>query len=593
MKATRIGKKLIVMLVVLAMVFSAVFASAVSEVLQEETDVTQPERELRVLRFRVEKEVGEAELVIRRDGLRWELRFPVPEDRRDGSFMRTWVDGGLEWHPFEGADNDEWTLSRPFPLEALDIHLQPGWILEGVHASESPGEVFVEEHPGEGSGDTGRIRLGLEPGVYEFDVIFWEGSAEPKEVAVVVLDETGESVDGGYVIHWYRDEEKEPFYTGNPAILPPDYEYTVYYFMIELDDALKEIYMIPGRHGFDAQQTDQKTVTLFQKSVASYVLTVRANIDMYSELKFGNGKIWWHHKTGAAPGRHYGMDEPTIINGFSWMPWQGIPGELYEDIESAALLLKPSIGLDLDGAWELVGINVSEARGSVTVSQYPSAENEYTGAVTFDDIRQFSDAWYEVQLLLRFSVPPAPSQYTISVSAGAGGTATGGGTYAEETTVKVTAAPDEGYTFDGWYENDAKIGGDAEYVFTVDQNRSLEARFTEAAVPTIDISIDSRLIIEPYLIPDENSESFNPKFLLSANQPIAVALYVASYDTKSRLVVFSAVSVDLTVDIVSELQAAIPYTSGAVNRFFIWDSNYKVLTDITSMADLAVVSSAA
>jgi hypothetical protein len=47
--------------------------------------------------------------------------------------------------------------------------------------------------------------------------------------------------------------------------------------------------------------------------------------------------------------------------------------------------------------------------------------------------------------------PPAPTQYTLTVTAGEGGTvSTDGGTYDEGTSVTITATPNEGYEFVGW-----------------------------------------------------------------------------------------------------------------------------------------------
>ena len=47
--------------------------------------------------------------------------------------------------------------------------------------------------------------------------------------------------------------------------------------------------------------------------------------------------------------------------------------------------------------------------------------------------------------------PPAPTQYTLSVTAGEGGTiSTEGGAYDEGTEVTITANPEEGYEFVGW-----------------------------------------------------------------------------------------------------------------------------------------------
>ena len=52
--------------------------------------------------------------------------------------------------------------------------------------------------------------------------------------------------------------------------------------------------------------------------------------------------------------------------------------------------------------------------------------------------------------------PPAPKQYTLTVTAGEGGTvSTEGGTYDEGTEVTITATPAEGYEFIGWEGSDS------------------------------------------------------------------------------------------------------------------------------------------
>ena len=57
--------------------------------------------------------------------------------------------------------------------------------------------------------------------------------------------------------------------------------------------------------------------------------------------------------------------------------------------------------------------------------------------------------------------PPAPTQYTLTVSAGEGGTvSTEGGTYDEGTEVTITATPDDGYEFVGWFNEDGGLVSD-------------------------------------------------------------------------------------------------------------------------------------
>ena len=50
--------------------------------------------------------------------------------------------------------------------------------------------------------------------------------------------------------------------------------------------------------------------------------------------------------------------------------------------------------------------------------------------------------------------PPAPTQYSLTVTAGEGGTvSTEGGTYDEGTEVTITASANEGFIFNGWEGN--------------------------------------------------------------------------------------------------------------------------------------------
>ena len=57
--------------------------------------------------------------------------------------------------------------------------------------------------------------------------------------------------------------------------------------------------------------------------------------------------------------------------------------------------------------------------------------------------------------------------WTVTVTAGNGGIVSGGGTFADGSTVTVTAVPNSGYHFVRWTENGAQISGRAEYSFTL------------------------------------------------------------------------------------------------------------------------------
>ena len=81
-------------------------------------------------------------------------------------------------------------------------------------------------------------------------------------------------------------------------------------------------------------------------------------------------------------------------------------------------------------------------------------------------------------LVANFTVQ-APNTYNINVSANppAGGTVTGGGTYEQGASCRVTATANTGYTFLRWTENGVEVSTNADYTFTVTGNRTLVAQF--------------------------------------------------------------------------------------------------------------------
>lgn len=80
----------------------------------------------------------------------------------------------------------------------------------------------------------------------------------------------------------------------------------------------------------------------------------------------------------------------------------------------------------------------------------------------------------------------------VTAEAGEGGTVSGlpeEVRYGEEVTL--TAAPDAGYAFEGWYLNGTRIkDADAKYTFTAAEDTSYEARFTPTADNTVTFSVN-------------------------------------------------------------------------------------------------------
>ena len=74
--------------------------------------------------------------------------------------------------------------------------------------------------------------------------------------------------------------------------------------------------------------------------------------------------------------------------------------------------------------------------------------------------------------------------FTVTTVTTTGGNTTGDGIYDNGETATVTATPDEGYIFKGWYENGQLVSNDASYSFTVTENRTLTAKFAACCTVT-------------------------------------------------------------------------------------------------------------
>ena len=73
---------------------------------------------------------------------------------------------------------------------------------------------------------------------------------------------------------------------------------------------------------------------------------------------------------------------------------------------------------------------------------------------------------------------------TVSASPSAGGTVTGGGTFAEGDTVSVTATANSGYRFSRWLEGSTAVSGNTTYTFMASVTRDLVAEFVQNATVT-------------------------------------------------------------------------------------------------------------
>ncbi len=135
---------------------------------------------------------------------------------------------------------------------------------------------------------------------------------------------------------------------------------------------------------------------------------IQAYIDSRDELVFRGTTMQWHHKEGAAPGRHGGANEPTIIsstlNGVpllddvNWIPsWpEPPPAEIRYEAWSSVFggLMPPFPVVDVS-----IGLSLIEGLDEVTIEQAPAASNNWTLILEFRDWYP-GPSWYHIELTL-------------------------------------------------------------------------------------------------------------------------------------------------------------------------------------------------
>jgi len=132
---------------------------------------------------------------------------------------------------------------------------------------------------------------------------------------------------------------------------------------------------------------------------AAVTITVRAFIDGRSQLRLKRNTATWQNFDYAAPGRQGGRDEATTINGVQWRPiWDD--SDLSPEVRVEKALSDTFEGVKPTLAAEMMNVTLTKirCREDASVVQQPSAENDFTTIVEFNDDQIGGADWYEVKL---------------------------------------------------------------------------------------------------------------------------------------------------------------------------------------------------
>ena len=127
------------------------------------------------------------------------------------------------------------------------------------------------------------------------------------------------------------------------------------------------------------------------------LVTILSLIDGSDVLKIRGNQLWFEHRNFVLPGKWVDEsdasgNEPAYINSEAWAPKWG--GEVSLPYVFKARLLPEGSQVDA----KLV---TPHDRGSVTIPQQPSAQNNFTLSILLDDDSVPGAAWYQVELRLK------------------------------------------------------------------------------------------------------------------------------------------------------------------------------------------------
>lgn len=139
-----------------------------------------------------------------------------------------------------------------------------------------------------------------------------------------------------------------------------------------------------------------------------------------------------------------------------------------------------------------------------------------------DFIDQGVNVTYEPQNTLNIELSAEPEE---------GGTVTGEGDYYYGETVDIEAQSNSGFEFVNWLEDGFEVSTNAEYTFTVEEDRNLVANFTDADIPVDSVTLnESEIELKP-------SETFQLEAIVSPENATNQAVTWESSNENTAVVV--------------------------------------------------------
>lgn len=209
-------------------------------------------------------------------------------------------------------------------------------------------------------------------------------------------------------------------------------------------------------------KTNTETVYDSNEGLLTYAFDNKTNTIWHSNWQGATDKLTGNNSFYA----EIDFAQVYEINQFSFTPRSP---QVSGIVTKADLFIKENA----NDEWKLVAENATFASDSTKKTFFFDKQKvQYAKFVA----KASNDGWVAVS---EFDINNTPTPTcTLYVQSDGHGSVTGGTDVRHGTEVTITATPDKGYVFDGWYkETNEKVSDQASYTFHIEQNMALTARF--------------------------------------------------------------------------------------------------------------------
>ena len=199
------------------------------------------------------------------------------------------------------------------------------------------------------------------------------------------------------------------------------------------------------------------------------------------DTAFHSGEVAWRLQNGQTAGEEDPI--PQVWGQSNLTATTSLPTLVALNPDAAKEVYQLTFDWHYEGAPEGTTTTTNVyTNGSVTIPEINHDRTGYSISGWKDKNEQPVTAGTTVGEDADFTAEWTANTYTITVTAGSGGTVSGGGNVTHGDSVEVTATANQGYHFVNWTENGNEVSTSATYSFTATANRTLTANFAADAV---------------------------------------------------------------------------------------------------------------